>query len=121
MLAVSSACITSEPGPIDPRPTERPNGSSKLHYASGPMPRPILTLKVAPQSCRSGSIATTGIGRDLCRNSDNDRIRAIRAWPKKVGEPYGPVLGSDRVPSILVDSHDAYASVASGMRVGMSR
>ena len=60
--ADSSASSTSSPGLIRPRPTERPNASSRQACANGLTPAPTTPQMNAPQNYRDGSTAITGIG-----------------------------------------------------------
>ena len=57
-----SRSSTCAPSRIRPRPTARPSASSKRACANGPTPKLICTPISAPQSCRSGCIATIGTG-----------------------------------------------------------
>jgi transposase-like protein len=49
--------------PISPRPTARPNASSRLPCANGPMLAPILSQNTAKHTCRNGRTCTIGIDR----------------------------------------------------------
>ncbi len=62
-LAASSVSGTSAQGPIRPRPTARPNASSRPRSGNGPMPSLIRHQTTAPKSCQSGCTATIGTAR----------------------------------------------------------
>ena len=53
------ACSTSAPGPTRPRPTARPNGSSRPACANGPTCKPSRPPPPAPRPCDPGCTATT--------------------------------------------------------------